>query len=80
MTTNPPIRVGVLLQSTIQFLDIAAVDMLGMLTPGYLDAAGVSKDLIQKMGVNLKFVYIGERNETVGMLTSGARIAITVSS
>ena len=82
MTTNlnsPKIRVGVLLQNVIQFLDIAAVDLLGALETEYLRTAGLSEDRIQKIGINFEFLYIGERNENEGLLTSSAKMAITVS-
>lgn len=79
MATKSPVRVGVLLQSEIQFLDIAAVDLLHILTPQYLRAARFPEDLVQRIGVNFEFLYIAERTENAGLLGAGARLVITVS-
>ena len=78
MTTKSPVLVGVLLQDQIQLLDAAAVDLLGMLTPDFLRAARLSEDVVQRIGVNFKFLYIGERTPRAGLLTADARFTITV--
>ena len=81
MTTHskPPTRVGVLLQGRIQFLDVASVDLLNILTPSFLRTARLSEEVIKRVGVNFEFVYIGEVNEGAGPITAGGKLHVQVN-
>lgn len=79
MTTQAPLRVGILLVSEgVQYLDIGPVDILGSLTPFYLAACQLPPEVIAK-GVNLEFHYIVEEDTTTPFqLTSGIKVIPTV--
>jgi len=74
------LTVGVLLLSDegVQFLDVAPVDVLAMMTPEYLAAVGAPEPLLQK-AVKMEICYISESGEGLFPLTGGAKIAVTVS-
>ncbi|KAJ5154568.1 ThiJ/PfpI family protein [Penicillium coprophilum] len=76
---SPPLRIGVLLVGTVQLLDLAAVDLLYMTTPEYLQECSLPQPLID-MGRPCEIHYIahGEPNTTVNT-TSQMSIQLTNS-
>lgn len=58
MKPRQPLRVGVLLVDSVQLLDIAAVDLLYMTDPEYIEAIGMPKP-IQDLGRPCQVHYIG---------------------
>ena len=77
-SSNTVVRVGVLFSAPVQFLDVAPVDILGMLTPDYLKASGMPSN-INEQGIPFEFHYIAEDEPGSSIqVTAGARIVITV--
>lgn len=58
MSPPHPLRVGVLLVDSVQLLDIAAVDLLYMTSPEYIEAIGMPKPM-QELGRPCQVRYIG---------------------
>jgi hypothetical protein len=78
--SSSPLRVGVLLCGTVQLLDLAAVDLLGMVTPEYLRMCRIPDQLVA-LGQPIEFAYIGEGKKAGEVLetTASAKIVMTVS-
>lgn len=55
---TPPLRVGVVLVDSVQLLDLAAVDLIFMTTPEYIEEIGLPKPL-QDLGRPCEIHYIG---------------------
>jgi len=79
------LKVGVLLCSTgVQLLDLAAVDLLAMISSSYLRAGGLPES-IAAIGPEVKFHYIVDAVKTTGetpkevITTADIRVGITVS-
>jgi len=79
------LKVGVLLCSTgVQLLDLAAVDLLAMISSSYLRAGGLPES-IAAIGHEIKFHYIVDAVKTTGeapkevITTADIRVGITVS-
>lgn len=81
MTSSSPLRVGVLLCGPVQLLDLAAVDLLGMVTPEYLRLCGLPPHVVA-LGQELAFSYIAEGKKAgeTEVVTAGAKIMTTVSN
>ena len=79
MTSTSPLRVGVLLCGPVQLLDLAAVDLFGMLTPEYLRACQLPDQLVS-LGPTIEFRYIGEGKKEGEILetTSDVKVVMTV--
>lgn len=80
MTSSSPLRVGVLLCGPVQLLDLAAVDLLGMVTPEYLGLCKLLPQVVA-LGRELEFSYIaeGKKEGETEVVTAGAKIMTTVS-
>lgn len=75
MSATPTLHIGILLLPPVQLLDVAAIDILGMITPEYLAACGVPSQVMES-GQNFSFHYISETSEPA-QLTAGAKHVIT---
>ena len=76
MSTPQPLKVGVLLcAGGVQLLDLAAVDLLGMLSTTYLRASGFPDDVVS-LGHEVEFHYIADAVKSDGEL---AKEAVTTS-
>ena len=82
---SQPLKVGVLLCSTgVQLLDLAAVDLLAMISSSYLRAGGFPES-IAAIGHDVKFHYIVDAVKTTGeapkevITTADIHVGITVS-
>ena len=72
------LHVGVLLLTTVQYLDIGPIDLFGMIRPEFLDSP-VVPDHIRAKAQNLEFHYISDCPKGGSVPTSaGARIVTTV--
>ena len=79
MTSPSPLRVGVLHCGPVQLLDLAAVDLLGMLTPESLRASQFPDELVA-LGTEIEFRYFGEgkkEGETI-FVTADLKVVMTV--
>lgn len=79
--SNTPLRVGILLLPPVQLLDVAAVDLLGMLTPEYVkyfqDIPGM-EDLSMHARA-MEFHYITEAGPgSHAEMTAGVKFVVTV--
>lgn len=82
---SQPLKVGVLLCSAgVQLLDLAAVDLLAMISSSYLRAGGLPESIVA-MGHEVKFHYIVDAVKAAGetpketITTADVRVGITVS-
>ena len=76
MTTSP-IRIGVLLLAPIQLLDIASIDLFGMLTKDYLEACRLPLALING-ALPVEITYISEGGAgTIAESTAGAGLRVS---
>ncbi|KAJ5594286.1 uncharacterized protein N7459_000494 [Penicillium hispanicum] len=74
-----PIRIGVLLLESCQLLDLAAVDLLHMATPEYLEDCGIPKP-IYELGRPCKIHWIGRDGADMqSPVTSNLSIRLTDS-
>jgi transcriptional regulator GlxA family with amidase domain len=69
------LRIGVLMVGVNQLLDIAPVDLLGMLSKDYLSLAGLPTS-IQDHGLNVEIQYISDTGGFHGT-TAGAALRVT---
>ena len=79
--SGEPIKVGVLIvgSEVIQLLDLAAIDVLGSCDPAYLRVCLFPDELVAKSRP-IEVSYIGEKGAgSHAILSSDARILITVS-
>ncbi|KAJ5864691.1 uncharacterized protein N7529_006607 [Penicillium soppii] len=72
-----PLRVGVLLVGTAQLLDLAAVDLLYMTTPEYLNECSLPKPLLD-MGRPCEIHYIGHGGADT-LVETTARMSIRLT-
>lgn len=85
MTTAPPpqkagIKVGIIfVTEPIQLLDVAPIDLLGMMEPYYLRALGMPETFCNK-GIDLEYHYVNEKGKGPNQMSAGFKIAITVTS
>lgn len=77
-------RIGILLCTTpgsppVQFLDTAAADLFGMVTPEFLKSIQYPESAVAQ-GVDYEFLYIAETKVgEIVSLTAGLKVAVTVS-
>lgn len=82
MTSNAhasaPLKVGILLFSEgTQLLDVAPIDLLGMLDPSWLSFGGLPEEIIAQ-APRFEYHFINEKGEGPNPMTGGFRLAITV--
>lgn len=79
MSSNAPLKVGILVFSEgTQLLDVAPIDLLGMLEPSWLEVGGfLPKELIAR-APRFEYHFINETGEGPNQMTGGFRLAITV--
>ncbi|OQD83265.1 hypothetical protein PENANT_c017G11026 [Penicillium antarcticum] len=71
------LRIGVLLVGNVQLLDLAAVDLLYMATPEYLNSSSLTQTLID-MGRPCQIHYIGQEGAG-GISTATAQMPIQLT-
>ncbi|EEQ27589.1 hypothetical protein McanCB56680_001011 [Microsporum canis] len=64
--TPTQLRVGVLLTQAVQLLDLAAVDLLGMMSKDYIAGIGVLPAEIASLGLPVEIHYIGIKPNCAG--------------
>ena len=78
-TMATSLQVGVLIIPPVQFLDAAAIDAFGMLTPEYLQACNLPEPLT-KLGIPVSIHYIAASGPgTHASMTSSASLPVTDS-
>jgi hypothetical protein len=78
LASQSPVRIGVLLLGNgVQFLDVAAVDLLGCLHPKYLEVCQLPVAIVSK-GIECEIHYISEDGAQLMQMTAGIKCAITV--
>lgn len=78
MTSDAPVKVGILLLSPgVQLLDVAPIDILGMLEPQWLEAVHLPPHIIAQ-GAKLEYHFINENGKGPQQMTGGFRIEVTV--
>lgn len=79
-TNFKPLRIGVLITSTIQLLDLAAIDLFSMLSPSYLKACNMPPSIIA-LGIPSEIYYIGSSNPKLGssILTGKLTASLTIN-
>lgn len=76
---SDPLRVGVLLVDSVQLLDLAAVDLLYMTSPEYIDEIGMPKPL-QDLGRPCEIHYISRDGpNSLAPVTSHMTLRVTDS-
>ncbi|KAI4163083.1 MAG: hypothetical protein LQ342_003210 [Letrouitia transgressa] len=79
MTSDAPVKVGILLLSPgVQLLDVAPIDILGMLEPQWLEAVHLPPHIIAQ-GAKLEYHFINENGKGPQQMTGGFRIEVTDS-
>ncbi|KAJ5233947.1 uncharacterized protein N7469_005713 [Penicillium citrinum] len=79
MAPLKPLRVGVLLVDSVQLLDIAAVDLLYMTSPEYIEAIGMPKAM-KELGRPCQVHYIGRGGpRELSPVTAHMEVALTDS-
>ncbi|KAL8952908.1 MAG: hypothetical protein Q9222_001198 [Ikaeria aurantiellina] len=79
MTYPSPLKVGILLlSSATQLLDVAPIDMLGMLERHWLQASPLPEALIAK-ALDIEYYFISETGESPHQMTGGFKVAVTHS-
>ncbi|KAL8710312.1 MAG: hypothetical protein Q9220_005082 [cf. Caloplaca sp. 1 TL-2023] len=77
MTYPSPLKVGVLLlSSATQFLDVAPIDMLGMLERHWLEASPMPEALVAK-ALDIEYYFISETGESTHQMTGGFKVSVT---
>ncbi|KAL8807326.1 MAG: hypothetical protein Q9223_003183, partial [Gallowayella weberi] len=77
MSAPKPLKVGILLFSCgVQLLDVAPVDMLGMVSKDYVEACQLPEHLVAK-ALNIEYYFINETGEGPNQMTGGFKIAVT---
>ena len=75
--TASPIRIGVLLLAPIQLLDVAPIDLFGMLTKDYLEACRLPPPLING-ALPIEITYISEAGAgTIAESTASAGLRVS---
>lgn len=84
-TTAPPpqkamIKVGIIfITEPIQLLDVAPIDILGMMEPSYLRALGLPETFCAK-GIDFEYHYVNETGKGPNQMSAGFKLAVTVIS
>ncbi|KAL8788111.1 MAG: hypothetical protein Q9213_001869 [Squamulea squamosa] len=79
MSYPNPLKVGVLLCGPVQLMDVAPVDMLGMLDKEYVEFAHLPEHIASK-ALTIEFYFINETGEGPNPMTGGFKVAVTHSS
>lgn len=58
-------------------MDVAPVDMLGMLEKGYVQACQLPEHLVAK-ALNIEYYFVNETGEGPNQMTGGFKVAVTV--
>ncbi|KAL8768352.1 MAG: hypothetical protein Q9209_005386 [Squamulea sp. 1 TL-2023] len=77
MSYPSSLKVGVLLCGPVQLMDVAPVDMLGMLDKKYVEIAHLPEQIASK-ALDIEFYFINETGEGPHPMTAGFKIAVTV--
>lgn len=83
-TTTAPqtvgIKVGIIfITEPIQLLDVAPIDIMGMMEPSYLRALGMPEDFCAK-GIEFEYHYVNETGKGPNQMSAGFKLAVTVTS
>ncbi|KAL8858070.1 MAG: hypothetical protein Q9178_005395 [Gyalolechia marmorata] len=78
MSSRSPLKVGVLLCSVVQLMDVSPLDMLGMLDKHYVGGTDFSKHLVAK-ALDIEYCFINETGESPNPMTAGFKLAVTHS-
>lgn len=74
------IKVGIIfVTEPIQLLDVAPIDILGMMEPSYLRALGMPEDFCAK-GIEFEYHYVNETGKGPNQMSAGFKLAVTVTS
>ncbi|KAF3491305.1 ThiJ/PfpI family protein [Arthroderma uncinatum] len=76
------LRVGVLLTQSVQLLDLATVDLLGMMSKEYIESLGLLPKAISDLGLPVSIHYIGLKPDCAGTYaecTANIGIRLTAS-
>ncbi|KAI4127206.1 MAG: hypothetical protein LQ338_003325 [Usnochroma carphineum] len=82
MSWSSPLKVGVFLaESGVQLLDVAPVDMLGMLQKDYLQAISQVVNLPQlaSKGFDIEYYFVNETGQSPNPMTGGFKVEVTHS-
>lgn len=84
ITTTAPqkagIKVGIIfITEPIQLLDVAPIDILGMMEPSYLRALGMPETFCAK-GIEFEYHYVNETGKGPNQMSAGFKLAVTVTS
>ncbi|KAL8642991.1 MAG: hypothetical protein Q9228_000390 [Teloschistes exilis] len=72
-----PLKLGILLFSEgVQFLDVAPIDMLGMLEKSYLAACGLPQAMVDS-GLDVEYHFINEEGKGPNPMTGGFKVHVT---
>ncbi|KAL9614338.1 MAG: hypothetical protein Q9167_001141 [Letrouitia subvulpina] len=79
MTSEASIKVGIILLSQgVQLLDVAPIDILGMLEPQYLEFLHLPPHLVAQ-GPKLEYHFVTETGKGPQQMTAGFRLEVTDS-
>ncbi|CAL8580329.1 hypothetical protein XPA_006057 [Xanthoria parietina] len=78
MSPPSPLKVGVLLCSATQLMDVAPLDMLGMLDKHWVQTAQLPEYLASK-ALDIEYCFINETGESPHPMTGGFKLAVTHS-
>lgn len=79
MTSDVPIKVGILLLTEdTQLLDVAPIDLLGMLEPHWLRFIGLPEEAIAH-APRFEFHFVNETGEGPYPMSAGFKLAVTVN-
>ncbi|KAL8836776.1 MAG: hypothetical protein Q9176_006099 [Flavoplaca citrina] len=77
MSSPTPLKVGVLLSPTTQLMDVAPLDMLGMIDKFY---ARSYPEHIAANALDIEYYFVNETGESPHSMTGGFKLAVTVSA
>lgn len=79
MASSGPLKVGVLLfLEGTQFLDVAPLDLLGMLDPSWLRSGGFLPEELIAKAPQLEYHFINETGKGPAQMTAGFGLNVTV--
>ncbi|KAL8705832.1 MAG: hypothetical protein Q9201_001055 [Fulgogasparrea decipioides] len=73
-----PLKVGIFLPAEVQLLDVAPIDILGMLEESWLQASGVPENLVAQ-ALKIEYYFINEDGKGPNQMTGGFRVEVTHS-
>ncbi|KAL8878119.1 MAG: hypothetical protein Q9198_004009 [Flavoplaca austrocitrina] len=77
MSSPTPLKVGVLLSPTTQLMDVAPLDMLGMIDKFYAQSY---PEHIAANALDIEYYFVNETGESPHSMTGGFKLAVTVSA